>query len=340
MDKQGRLRWGILSTGSIARKVAPSIAKAPRSRVSAVGSRDLARAQAFAADLGIEKAYGTYDALLADPEIDAVYIASPNALHHAHAIQAAGAGKHILCEKPIAATVKAAEAMFKAAEKAGVVLMEAFMYRCHPQMIDILRRVREGEIGRVGLIRSSFCFDIGDKPQNIRLSHALHGGALMDIGCYCINFSRAVANQEPERIEGAGFVGAYGVDEWCAGALGFPGGAAASFTCAVRCQAGATAGIYGSQGFIEIPEPWRAAEPVSRYTLKRSGGQIEEIAVSAPDDRYTCQAEAFAASVLDGAPLAVSKQDSLGNTLVIETLHRSLGVNWDETPCRDRRANG
>jgi len=318
-----------MGAGAIAGKVTPQIAAAPTSRLRAVASRDGSRAEAFAKEHGAERAYGSYDDLLADPDVDAVYIATPNGLHGEHAIAAARAGKHVLCEKPMAATAGEVEEIFNAAEEAGVVMMEAFMYRFHPLMREVLRRVRDGEIGCVGLIRSSFCFDIGDKPENIRLSRGLQGGAIMDIGCYCVNFSRAVTGEEPDRVSASAYVGTYGVDEWTSGVLGFPGGAVASFSAAVRCAATSEAQIYGSAGMIDIPKPWLASEPQVAFTLKRKGEKEgETVVVSSPHNRYYCQTEAFNAAVLDGAPLLLTRDDALGNARVIERLHEAIGVKW------------
>lgn len=330
MSQNQTVRWGIIGVGKIAGKVAPSLAAPKTSELVAVAARDLDRAQAFADTHGAARAYGDYGQLLADPVIDAVYITTPNSLHLEHALAAIEAGKHVLCEKPLAASVADVERMFDAAEAKGVVLMEAFMYRFHPLMREALKLVHEGAIGEPRIVRSTFCFNIGDKPENIRLSRELHGGAIMDIGCYCINFSRAVIGQEPESVSGAAHIGLYGVDAWTSGTLGFPGGATASFNCAVQCGGGASAQIWGSEGTIEIENPWQAGEPEATFRYKPVGAkEAEVITVSSAQDRYFHQTVAFNRAVLEGAPLLLTREDSIGNARVIERLHQAIGLSFD-----------
>src|SRR5579885_709344 len=192
------VRWGVLSTAKIGLNATiPGIQKSRNGRLAAIASRDLARAEAVAAREPGAKVYGSYDALLEDPEIEAVYIPLPNALHVEWTIRAAEHGKHVLCEKPLAPTAADVRRMIDACDRAGVLLMEAFMYRFHPQIRWALEQLRQGRIGDVRLVRSAFHFDISARPQDIRLQAALAGGSLMDIGCYPLNFARAVFGGAP-----------------------------------------------------------------------------------------------------------------------------------------------
>ena len=328
-SKTRKVHWGLIGSGTIASKVASSLAGPPTSEVVAVAARDLGRAQEFARKFSIPRAYGSYDEMLASSDVDAVYVNTPNSLHHAHTLAALRAGKHVLCEKPMAPTVRQAEEMFAAARAAGRILMEAFMYRHHPLMREVVKRLRAGDVGEVRYVHSTFCFDIGDKPENVRLSKPLQGGAIMDIGCYCVNFARTAVGQEPDRIFATGHVGKYGVDEWTAATLGFPGGASATAVCAVQCAAPTIAQVFGSGGMIEIASPWMAGEPQVTFKYKKAGAkEAETVVVQAPNNRYYCQTETFNAAVLDGAPLIVTPEDTLGNTRVIEALHKIIGLKW------------
>ena len=186
------MRWGVISTGWVARTFIAALRESEDAQVVAVASRDTGRAAATAAEFGLARAYGTYAELLADPDVDAVYIGLPNSLHAEWAIASVRAGKHVLCEKPLAVSSAEAEAMFEAARTAGVWLMEAFMYRFHPQTLKVQELIGAGAIGEVRLVRAAFCFTVSD-PANVRLSSELAGGALRDVGCYPVNFARMIA---------------------------------------------------------------------------------------------------------------------------------------------------
>lgn len=332
-----RLRWGILGTGNIARQFAAGIASHERSELAAVGSRSLDTAEAFARQFGVAQAYGAYDTVLRDRQVDAVYISLPNSLHHPWTLRAVRAGKHVLCEKPIAATAEQAEEMFHVAQAEGRVLAEAFMYRSHPLTHAVLKAVHGGEIGSLRLIRTSFCFRITRVEGNIRFDPRLAGGALMDIGCYCLNFSRLFAGAEPERFDVIGSLHPSGVDEMAAGVLHFPGGVIASFTCGMGVQADNTAYLCGKEGYIEIPIPWKPPREDAQYTVAHSTPPRMDTAapvqkprdtrrVSAPLELYGLEAEDFAASALDGAPVRVTPQDSIGNMRLLDAMRLKLGV--------------
>ncbi len=262
------LRWGILGTGNIARQFCAGMVESKRGIVAAVGSRDLATARAFAETFGIPAAFGCYDDLIGSSEVDAIYLTLPNSLHCRWTIAALRAGKHVLCEKPISASAAEAETMFHAAERAERVLVEAFMYRSHPLTLAVEQAVRAGAIGELKLIRTSFCFRTLRVGGNIRFDRELAGGALMDVGCYCVNFSRFFAGAEPTMIHATGKVHESRVDELAAGIMLFPGAICASFACGMRLQADNLAQLCGSEGFIEIPIPWK---PPPRGAIWRIG---------------------------------------------------------------------
>lgn len=321
----GSLRWGILSTADIARrKVIPGLRRAARSEVVAIASRSAAVARRVAGDLGIPHAHGSYEALLADPDVDAVYVPLPNHLHAAWAIAAARAGKHVLCEKPLAMTSADAERMVAASEDAGVVLMEAFMYRHHPSWAATRRLLAEGRIGRLMAVTSWFSY-FNDDPANIRNLAEAGGGALYDIGCYSVNLSRMLFGGEPARVIGAVHRdAATGTDTITAGILEFADGVAV-FGCSTRSEDDQRVDIYGTTGRISIEIPFNI--PPDRPTRVRvvAGGEppvapaVETIEISTMDP-YAAEAEAFIATVLDGAPHPLPPADAIANLRVIERL--------------------
>ncbi|MDB5322834.1 MAG: Oxidoreductase [Phycisphaerales bacterium] len=331
-----RLAWGILGTGNIARQFAAGVNASRRGRLVAVGSRTSDKAQAFGQTHHIPTAYGTYQQLLDDPTVQAVYNSLPNNLHHEWTIKALRAGKHVLCEKPFAINLAQAIEMFDVAQRHGKVLVEAFMYRAHPLTHAIQQTVNSGAIGEVRLIRTSFCFKVSQWQANIRFNPALAGGVLMDVGCYCVSFSRLFAGAEPSQIHVIHHRHESGVDDIAAGTLVFPSGAIASFTCGMSVHADNTASICGSEGYIEIPIPWKPPASGATYTIARSTPpKMENPTIKSPSPRETCtitvdgdlyglEADAFAASVFDNAPPFVSREDTLGNQRVMDELRRQI----------------
>jgi predicted dehydrogenase len=321
----GRLRIGVLSTADIGlKKVIPAMQRATRAEVVAIGSRDGGRAQAAAAQLGIPRTHPSYEAVLADPEIDAVYIPLPNHLHAQWAIAAAAAGKHILCEKPLALDVDEAQRMIDAADRAGVRLMEAFMYRLHPSWVAARELVASGRIGKLSAVQSWFSYH-NDDQGNIRNNLAAGGGALYDIGCYCINLSRTLFGGEPTRVQGAivrDEIG--GTDMLAAAILEFPAGIA-TFTCSTRLEDDQRVHIYGTKGRITIPIPFNIP-PDRPTTIQLAAGGDPPVAPAIETftfetaDPYTVETDAFAAAVLDGTPLPFPTTESLGNLRVIGQL--------------------
>jgi predicted dehydrogenase len=323
------LRWGILGTGNIARQFCTGLATAARGRAVAVGSRSEASANHFADPFSIARRHGSYHALLADPDVDAVYVSLPNSLHHQWTIKALRAGKHVLCEKPFAATVAEAEEMFDVAATTGRVVVEAFMYRCHPLTIAVRKAVDSGAIGQVKLIRTSFSYRTGKIAGNVRFDPALAGGCLMDVGCYCINFSRFFAGADPVRSHVELHHHPTGVDDAAVGTLVFPGDVMAVFSAGMSAQMDNTAVISGTEGFIEIPVPWKPPSPVSTYVVNRqtppkmdgpavaAGPGPEVVSVTEQRHLYGIEADAFAGVVLDGATPWITREDTIGTLKII-----------------------
>ncbi len=340
-----KLRWGILGTGNIARQFAQAMALAQRGSLRSVGSRSLSSAQAFAAAYQVPQAHGSYDALLADPAVDAVYISLPNSLHHEWTIRALRAGKHVLCEKPLAANRAQAVEMFDVARRTGRLLVEAFMFRSSPLTAAWLKEVRGGMIGRVLMVRSSFCFCTRLQEGNIRFARSMAGGALMDVGCYCINLSRLVAVGEPVAMTISSRLSAAGIDEVSVGTLRFADGMVACFTCGMTVHADNTASICGTEGYVEIPIPWKPPVGEANFIVSASvppmmeaGNNSRTMPVPGSSPRRVVpvkialpliaqEAEDFAASALDGSPPSVAEDDSLGNMTVLDELRRTAGID-------------
>ena len=319
------LRWGVLSTADIAvNKVIPGMRTAERCEVLAIASRDRGRADAAARALGIPRAYGSYEDLLGDPDIDAVYVPLPNHLHAAWTIAAARAGKHVLCEKPLGMTAAEAREMGDACRDAGIVMMEAFMYRQHPSWVAVRDLVASGRIGRLRAVDSWFSYFLDD-PANIRNILAFGGGALMDIGCYTVNLSRMLFGEEPTSVAASiSRDPASGVDILTSGLLTFPAGTA-TFTCATQVEPDQRVHIYGTEGRIDVDIPFNIPPDRPSRVRVTAGGDppvapATEILEFAAADPYGVQADRFAEAVLDGAPVPVDPGDSVANMRVIERL--------------------
>jgi predicted dehydrogenase len=320
------VRWGILSTANIGmEKVTPAIQAAANCEVVAIASRSRRDADAAAARLGIPVAYGSYEALLADESIDAVYIPLPNDMHAEWTMKAAAAGKHILCEKPLAMNAAQAEEMAAFCEEAGVKLEEAFMYRLHPVWLEAVRLVRTGVIGELQAVQGWFSF-YNDDPLNIRNRVENGGGAVMDIGCYNINSSRMLFDAEPERIQATVRRDPMmGIDTLTSAVLEFPGGGLASFTCTTRGEDYQRVDIIGTTGRIDMDIPFNI--PVDRETRIRvvSGGAppedpAVETLIFPVANEYTIQAEVFAKAIIDDTPVAVPVSDAINNMRVIDAI--------------------
>ncbi len=320
------IRWGILSTADIGMaKVTPAIQRAAGCEVVAIASRDLTRAEQAAARLGIPTSYGSYEELLAADDVDAVYIPLPNDMHAEWTIKAAGAGKHILCEKPLAMSAPQAEEMVAACTEAGVTLAEAFMYRHHPTWVKAVALVRDGSIGELQAVQSWFSY-YNDDPDNIRNRMDNGGGALMDIGCYNINLSRMVFGTEPIRVQSAVRRDqAMGIDTLTSAVLEFEGGGQATFTCSTRAEEYQRVHILGSTGRIEIEIPFNIPPDRSTRIFYSRGGDPPVAPATTtlefePVDQYTIQAELFAESLIQRTRPPVDLTDAVMNMRVIDTI--------------------
>ena len=324
------LRWGVLGPGRISRSFLDGVAGATEGRAVAVGSRDGDRARAVADKFGVPRSYGSYQAVLADPEVDAVYIGLPNGLHGEWSIAAAKAGKHVLCEKPLASDTTEALAMAAAAEEHGVGLVEAFMYRFHPRTIRLAEMIRHGAIGEVRAVSASFGFVLDDSTD-VRLDAGLAGGALMDVGSYCVNVSRLIAGVAPTRVSAFARWAPSGVDLQLVGDIEYPNGVFAQISCDFGGHHNHSVRVVGTEGVIDVPESFVPPrdEPAT-LLLFRDGqtGNPEEIAFR-PVNQYTAEADGFARLVENGGgaggageagmPLAETVQ----NMATIDALLRS-----------------
>ena len=322
------VRWGILSTASIAvHHVIPGMRTASNAEVLGIASRQPDRAAAVTAELGIPRAYGSYAELLADPDIDAVYIPLPNHLHARFTIEAARAGKHVLCEKPLAMTAADAQTMIDACREAGVLLMEAFMYRLHPSWVAVRELVAAGRIGRLRAVDSWFSY-YNDDPANIRNILEAGGGALFDVGCYSVNLSRMLFGGEPDRVEGTVVRDpASGVDVLTSGVLAF-GQDVATFTCSTRTEPDQRVDIYGDSGRISIEIPFNIPPDRPTRVSVVAGGDppiapATTVLTFDTADPYGVEIEQFGAAVLAGGPVPVNPDDAVGNLRVIERLFAS-----------------
>lgn len=314
------IRWGILSTARIADRIVDGARGAEHAQITAVGSRDLARARAWADERGIEHAYGSYEELLASDEVDAIYVPLPNSMHVEWSIQALEAGKHVLSEKPLARAPESVDRAFDAADRTGKLLMEAFMWRFHPQTETLVRLVREGAIGELRLIRAAFGFNL-PWMDNVRWNPALEGGALMDVGCYCVSAARLIAGAEPERVSGEQVLGGDGVDARFAGVLRFPGDVLATIDCGMDVHRRNEIQVVGSEGTLLIPSPWQTPLGALIIQTPAEGDPIEHRPESV--DPYTRELEEFGRAVAGGPPPRLGRADALGQARTIQALYRA-----------------
>jgi D-xylose 1-dehydrogenase (NADP+, D-xylono-1,5-lactone-forming) len=309
--------WGIISTADINRRVIPGAHESPKVRLAAVASRDEAKAEAYAKEWNIARAYGSYEALLADAEIEAVYISLPNTLHCEWSIKAMEAGKHVLCEKPLSRHTAEVEEAFDVADRTGRILSEAFMYRHNPQSKRLRQLVDDGAIGELRLIRSVFSYSLYD-TDNIRLSTDLEGGALMDVGCYCVSGSRLLGG-EPDLAYGQAWFGDSGTDWVFTGSLRFPGDVLAIFDCGTAMSERDELEAVGSEGSLFLDDPWHCNVPV--IELRRDGG-VERIEVERADS-YRLELENVSDAIRGEAELLLGREDALGQARTLEALYES-----------------
>jgi D-xylose 1-dehydrogenase (NADP+, D-xylono-1,5-lactone-forming) len=311
------VKWGIISTADINRKVIPGAHASPKVELVAVASRDQARADEYAKTWEIERAYGTYEALLADPEIEAVYISLPNTMHCDWSIKALEAGKHVLCEKPLSRHTEQVAAAFDAADRTGRLLSEAFMYRHNPQTRRAKELVDEGAIGELRLVRSAFSYALYDEG-NIRLRTDVEGGALMDVGCYNVSGSRLFGG-EPERAYGEAWFGPSGTDWVFTGTLRFPGNVIALLDCGTAMTDRDELEAIGSDGSLFLDDPWHCNVPVIEL---RRDGKVERIELD-PVDSYRLELENLSDAIRGESELLLGRDDALGQARTLEALHES-----------------
>jgi len=326
MAGRDAVRWGILSTADINRKLLAGAAESPEVEVVAVGSRDLARAEEFAQQHGILRGYGSYDELLADDSVEAVYIPLPNTMHCEWSIKAVEAGKHVLCEKPLSRRASDVEAAFDAAERAGRLLSEAFMYRHHPQTARLVELVATGAVGELRLIRAAFSYALFD-ADNIRLRTEVEGGALMDVGCYCVSGSRLLAG-EPERVFGRAFVGPTGTDWVFTGSLRFADGVLGTFDCGTTLANRDELEAIGSEGSLFLDDPWHCNEPVIEL---RRDGEVQRIEATRGNP-YRLELENMGDAIRGRSALLLGRDDAVAQARVIEALFQSAETGEDVTP--------
>jgi D-xylose 1-dehydrogenase (NADP+, D-xylono-1,5-lactone-forming) len=317
------LRWGILSTANITDKLLDS---GTDQEFVAVGSRDAARAEAHAREKGIARAHGSYEALLADPDVDAIYNPLPNALHVEWSIRALEAGKHVLCEKPLSRRPEDVDRAFDVAEREGRVLAEAFMWRHHPQVARARELLDGGAIGDLRIIRAHFAFVAAD-PEDIRLQPSLDGGGLMDVGCYCVSGCRTLAGAEPERAWAELVPGGHGVDVALAATLRFPGDVLAHFDCGVSYPGGSLLAAAGTEGSFALADPWHGNDAV--IELRRADGSVERVEAGHANS-YALELADFEAAVRGERPPLLGRADALGQARTIAALYTSAERN---APC-------
>ncbi|MUT67547.1 Gfo/Idh/MocA family protein [Paenibacillus sp. NEAU-GSW1] len=318
-----KLRWGIMSSAWIAiHKVIPGIQQSELGEVTAIASRGIAKAEEAAANLGIAKAYGSYEELLADADIDAVYIPLPNHMHKEWTIKAAEAGKHVLCEKPIALTAAEAQEMIDACRKAGVVLAEAFMYRHHPRYTRIQEIIASGEIGELRAISGAFTFNNAADANNVRYKAEWGGGSLYDVGCYPISAARLLLGQEPVAATMHAFFSEQhdNVDMMSSGILEFPGNIALTFDCGMWAAERNRLEVLGTEGRIELPNAFAPGENDQFIVYAKDGERVE-----GPFDlnTYSLQADRFAKVVRGEAEPAVGEDDPRAGMIVLEACLKS-----------------
>ena len=313
----GRIRFGIVSTAHINRLLIPPGHASDEVDLVAVASRSQGRADEYARTWEIPRAYGSYEALLEDPDVDAVYISLPNTLHVEWSIKAMEAGKHVLCEKPFSRHPEEVEEAFDVAERTGRLLTEAFMYRHNPQTARVQQLVAEGAIGELRLVRSAFSYSLYD-ADNIRLRTDVEGGSLMDVGCYCVSGSRLLGG-EPESVFGRAYLGPTGTDWVFTGSMAFPGDVLAIFDCGTSLPDRDELEVIGTEGSLFLDDPWHCRTPV--IEVRRDDG-VEQIELE-PVDSYGLELENLAAAIRGEAPLLLGREDAVAQARALEALHRS-----------------
>lgn len=336
------LNWGILGTGGIAKKFARALPESRTGKLVAVGSRKQKTAEEFGEMFGLSRNHSGYGALLADPAVDAVYNSLPNSLHLEWTIKAMESGKAVLCEKPLTKDADETAAMISAAKENGVFLMEAFMYRCHPQTARLIELIQEKAIGQIRLLHANFAYNLGNRKtgdiyRNIRLRHDVAGGSIMDVGCYTMSMARLVGGAaagltepiEPLELKAFGCIGKGDVDEWASAVVRFPGDLIASLTCGSMVAVHPGVHIWGTRGNITVPDPW--IPKTGKILLSRTGEGTEELEVpSDPASCYALEADLVAENLdsLEAPYPAMTWKDSLGNMKALDRWREEIGLEF------------
>ena len=330
------VKWAILGAGKIAAKFAGALHEVESAIPFAVGSRDLNKAAKFAAELGFERPFGSYQAVLECPEVDAVYIATPHPFHAEWTVRAARAGKHILCEKPMAMNVGEARSMFAAARQHGVFLMEAFMYRCHPQTGELVRLVAGDRIGDIRIIESSFNFHANFNPEGRLFAMRLGGGAILDVGCYAVSMprllfgaSRGEAFANAAQVGGYAHFGPSGCDEYAVGSLQFSEGRLAQVSAGIRLGRDNALRVYGTDGYLVVPFPWWCREGVRVYDSGATSPRVYT-AKTKYSHIYAYEVEVLHRSIDEGHLSApeMSWEDTLGNIEALDSWRSAVGLRY------------
>jgi predicted dehydrogenase/aryl-alcohol dehydrogenase-like predicted oxidoreductase len=332
------LSWGILGTGRIAGVFAHGLEQSKTGKLLAVGSRSQESAERFGADWDVPRRYARYEDLLADSDVQAIYISTPHPLHAEWALKAAEAGKHILCEKPIALNHADTMAIVEAAQRHDVFLMEAFMYRCHPQIAKMVELIQAGTIGKLQVIQATFSFHIPFNPESRLLTNALGGGGILDVGCYCVSMARLIAGAangkpfvDPLKVTAAGHIGPVSqVDEYATAVLTFPGDIVAQLLTGVQLQAENSVRIYGSEGSIVLPTPWtpKADEAASIIVKRDDEAVARQIIIESAGDLYALEIDAMSAHLQDRQAPQMSWDDTLGNMRTLDQWRAEIGLAY------------
>ncbi len=335
------LNWGLLGAGAIAKAFAKGLSQSNTGKALAVASREIEKAQGFAKDHNITKSYGSYEALLADKEIDAIYVSLPHPFHAEWAIKSLRAGKHVLCEKPFAVNGAQAMAIHEAAKINSRMVMEAFMYRCHPQSAQLADLIKAKVIGEVRVIRATFAFATTFNPTTRLFANDLAGGGIMDVGCYAVSIARLVAGAalgtgvaDPIEVKGAAHLGPTGVDHWAIGTLKFDKGILAQIATGVEANQDNTLQIFGSEGKMVLPNPFvanRANVDTGKIVICRNGEAPRDVIVEAGCTSFAYEADAFAEGVEKGTPPYPAQNiiDTLGNMRTLDRWRESCGLTYD-----------
>jgi predicted dehydrogenase len=340
MAAKEKIRWGILGTGGIAHHFAKSLPASTTGKLVAVASRAVESAAAFAKTYAPVSAYASYQRLLDDPNVEAVYISTPHPTHAEWCLRAAQAGKHILCEKPLTMNLAEAEEVVAAVRRAGVFLMEAFMYRCHPQIAKLGELVRAGELGKIGVIEATFSFQAPFRPEGRIYNKALGGGGILDVGCYALSIARFVAGAatgtafaNPLAIQGMGMLHPQtGADVYAIANAEFPDKILAQLACGVGLIQDKGLHVFGEAGLVHLPEPFVGGRDAGIIHLKRHGQEkVETLTHRIPRPTYALEADAVGEALRAGRleSLAIPVDDTLGNMAALDAWRTAIGLEYD-----------